>query len=99
MTFGRSGATRTPQQRPGFIPVVAIPRATQAVIPARDNVVRQDGWQDAAEACLGRDRAHRDRPGLGVLIVAGDLAIGAREEPVVAARDTPEGRRQSVPGV
>lgn len=72
-----SVVTLTPQERPGCLQCVAVARATQAVIPDRDAGVRQDVWQEPAEACLGRDRADLEGPGLGVSVGEGGLAICA----------------------
>ncbi len=94
-----SVATLTPQERPGVFPCGAVARAKQAVRADRDEVGRKDVWQEPADACLGRDRADLDGPGLGVLILAGDLAICAREETMSADRHPKAVRSPIVPGV
>jgi hypothetical protein len=76
--------------------VVAVARATQAVIPDFDNVVRQAVWQAPADAFRGSDRADLDGPGLGLSVVEGDLALCEREAAVVADGHTQEGRRPIV---
>jgi hypothetical protein len=99
MTFWGSVATLNPQKRPGFLQGVAVARAKQAVLPDLDTVVRQDVWQEPAEEFLGSARADLDCPGLGVLVLEGDLAICERAEAVVADRHTKDVGSQRVSGV
>jgi len=99
MTFWGAMATLTPHKGPGVGQGIAVARATQAVIPDLDNVVRQDVLEEPADACLGSDGADLESPGLGVLVWEGDPAIVEAEDAVVADRHTNDVRCQGLEGL